>query len=178
MTEHSESPQCSTLKFGPSSVTNRRKGRLIGSHSFHFLQHTLHPVVSLLRLLLPAAAASSSTRVHVSRSGYINRRTLHSSWGFKYREVSSGEPCSHNAGFCLPGSACVLITPIEQSSLCPCNYTGMFVCLCMPLKCADMRLPESSRSSAHHIFTQFVLRREILSGRTLHGGVSGFRSAH
>lgn len=126
-----------------------------------------------LHLLFP-----SSTRVHVSWSNYINRRTPRSSWGFKYREVSSDEPCSHNARFCLPGSACVLITPIAQSSLCPCNYTCVFVCLCMPLKCVDMRLPESSRSSAHHIFTQFVLGERSLSGRTLHGGVSGFKSAH
>lgn len=163
-------------------MTNRRKGRLIGSHSFNFLRHTFPPLGSSrclrLHLLFPAWALSCSTRVRVSWSNYINRRTLRSSWGFKYREVSSGEPCSHNARFCLPGSACVLITPIEQSSLHACNYARMFVCLCMPLKCVDMRLPESSRSSAHHIFTQFVLGERILSGRTPHGGVSGFKSAH
>lgn len=43
--------------------------------------------------------------------------TLSAHPGDLNREASSGEPCSHDARLCLPGSACALIIPSERSCL-------------------------------------------------------------
>lgn len=61
------------------------------------------------------------------------------------REASSGEPCSHDAGLCLPGSACSLIIPCEGSCL------PFFPALCVSM-CGCVFL-DPPCSSAHHIFS-------------------------